>query len=270
MYTSMRRSLQVLFLLAGLSLELWLIFFFMQSHEQHTQRPSSLTVNSPGFPTPEKRTIMVRMTEKPPPPHVSPRHHIPDLLKKTRAQLNELLQSETPIAPAAVLKAAPPDFNPAILSRLPQPVKAPADVTLPESVTETGQWIGSQSGITHPMQIVFRNAESWRSFWNKAIAPYDDAFQDVPNVDFSAERVVGVFQGDQPLPGYQIRIESAEAEQTPDGLALVVRYRNIDHFLGIFATRFAVQPFHLLKVDNFPDKVTFIEIKDNEKKESHE
>jgi len=109
---------------------------------------------------------------------------------------------------------------------------------------------------------VFRRADAWASFWEKAMAPISRKLSKVPPVDFSQEMVVGVFRGKMPYPNYQIEIRSIRPENHPDtGEALVVRYRDVTNMMGVFNPPFAVQPFHLKKVPAVPGEVVFIKVK---------
>jgi hypothetical protein len=159
--------------------------------------------------------------------------------------------------PVVAKPAPPPDYSPDILKNLPKPVAPPTDVELRRFVAEEAQWRGALSGITKPVQMSFRRRESFNSFWEQAIAPYSKSYGRAPAVDFDKDMVIGVFLGEKPLPGYDIQIVSAQIDSDGKEPVLRVRYTEINRFLGIFATHFAVQPFHLLKVAAFSGRVLF-------------
>jgi hypothetical protein len=161
------------------------------------------------------------------------------------------------VVPAITKLAPAPDYSPEILKNLPKPVAPPTDIEVRRFVAEEAQWRGALSGITKPVQMSFRSRESFNSFWEQAIAPYSKSYGHAPAVDFDKDMVIGVFLGEKPLPGYDIQIVSAQIDSDGKEPVLRVRYTEINRFLGIFATHFAVQPFHLLKVTAFSGRVLF-------------
>jgi hypothetical protein len=293
MYISMKRVMQCLFalglllILAGLAQEVRL------KYAQAMREDAPLPVSPPPVvnPAPVVRVPLPEATVIPSePPAIVPGDEPgpkpkakPKTKPKTKSKIKRMpvpaskpkvLKLDKPLPgvplppkPAApVVAPAQPrkgDFDPKILNKaMPRPVQAPSDIELPKVVAEDGQWIGSQSGMTEPFQTVFRNTGDWSAFWEKAIAPYSRALRQAPVIDFSKDMVVGVFMGKEPLAGYQIRIVKTATQMEGQESVLVVRYKNIDRFLGIFAPQFDVQPFHLLRLHSFPGKVEFIQVKD--------
>jgi hypothetical protein len=142
------------------------------------------------------------------------------------------------------------------------PQEPPGHIRLPELVIKSDEWQGSQCGVIEPRFAVFRHAEKWAAFWDKAMAPISSRLAKVPPVDFAKDMVVGVFMGEMPTPHYQIEIRSIRAEDRPDsGKVLVVRYREITRMMGVFVPPFAVQPFHLKRVPAFDGQVVFLKVK---------
>ena len=282
MHTRMNRLLQGLFvlglviLMAGLVQEVRLKY--AQAMRDAVPPPASPQASSPpapvvsapppapGLPEDLAAALTASPVSKPKPkPKSQPKKIIPAQIKIPK--LDKPLPG-VPLPPAPkppVAAPAPPqkgDFDPKVLKKeMPKPVQAPSDVELPPVVVEKDQWIGSQSGITMPMQAVFRNAQDWKAFWDKAIAPYTPSLKVAPEINFSKEMVVSVFMGQEPLAGYQIRILSASTETDGAEKVLTIHYRNLDRFLGIFAPHFEVQPFHLLKMPAFTGKIQFVESK---------
>jgi hypothetical protein len=138
----------------------------------------------------------------------------------------------------------------------------PPRVRLPDLIIKSDEWKGSQSGVTEPRFAVFRHADKWASFWEKALAPVSSRLAKVPPVDFSKDMVVGVFMGTMPYPHYAIEIRSIGLEDRPEaGKVLVVRYRDTVKMMGVFVPPFSVQPFHLRKVPAYAGPVVFLKVK---------
>jgi len=142
------------------------------------------------------------------------------------------------------------------------PPEPPSQVRLQALVVKSDEWKGSQCGVTEPRFAVFRHAEKWAAFWEKALAPISPRLAKVPSVDFDKDMVVGVFRGEMPYPHYEIEISSIRQEDRPDiGKVLVIRYREITKMMGVFVPPFPVQPFHLKKVPAFTGQVVFLKVK---------
>jgi hypothetical protein len=142
------------------------------------------------------------------------------------------------------------------------PPEPPAQVRLPELIVKADEWQGVQCGVVDPRFAVFRHADKWMSFWQKAMAPISERLAKVPPVDFDKNMVVGVFMGDMPYPEYEIQIRSIRIEDRPStGKTLVVRYREITKMIGVFVPPFHIQPFHLKRVPAFAGPVVFLKVK---------
>ncbi len=148
---------------------------------------------------------------------------------------------------------------PKLVLPVPEP---PGRVRLPTLIVRKDEWKGAQCGVMEPRIAVFRHADKWATFWEKALAPVSTRLATVPPVDFNREMVVGVFRGEKPYPHYDIEIRSIKTETRPEGgEALVVRYREITRMMGVFIPPFAVQPFHLKKVSAYPGPVVFLKVR---------
>jgi hypothetical protein len=155
-----------------------------------------------------------------------------------------------------------PELSNTPLPKLVLPPEAPDGLRLPELIVKADEWKGVQCGVLEQRDAVFRHADKWASFWEKALAPYSSQLAKVPVVDFGKDMVVGVFMGDRDRPSYEIEIRSIREENRPDaGKALVVRYREIAKMQGVFVPPFAVQPFHMKKVPKFEGQVIFLKVR---------
>ena len=175
------------------------------------------------------------------------------------------------VSPQALLEGATsqedltlvdPEFSRTPLPKLVLPPEPPAQFRLPELIVKSDEWKGVQCGVTEPRFAVFRHADKWQSFWEKALAPYSKRLAQTPAVDFQKDMVIGVFMGEMPYPFHEIEIRSVREENRPEtGNALTVRYREIKKMRGVFVPPFAVQPFHLKKMAAFPGPVFFLKVR---------
>jgi len=154
-----------------------------------------------------------------------------------------------------------PELTNTPLPKLVLPADAPANVILPEVVVKDGEWKGVQCAIADARFAVFRHQDKWASFWEKALAPFSPRLAKVPAINFEKDMVVGVFMGEKPYPHYQIEIRSVREEARPEGKALVVRYRDVKHMMGVFVPPFAVQPFHMKRVAAYPGQVILLKVR---------
>lgn len=139
------------------------------------------------------------------------------------------------------------------LPKLVLPPEPPARLRLPELIVKKDEWKGVQCAVTEPRVAAFRHAETWKAFWEKAMAPYSVRLAAVPPIDFEKEMVVGVFMGEKTTPNFEIEIR--QIGPTPE--ALLVRYREITKMQGVFTPPFAIQPFHLKRIPLTPLPIRF-------------
>src|ERR1700687_3228392 len=121
-----------------------------------------------------------------------------------------------------------PELSNTPLLKLVLPPEPPEGLRLPELVMKAGEWKGVQCAVQEPRYAVFRHADKWSTFWEKALAPFSNRLEKVPLVDFDKDTVIGVFMGERSRPNYEIEIRSIRTENRPeDGEILVVREREI-------------------------------------------
>ena len=159
------------------------------------------------------------------------------------------------------LSLVDPELSNAPLPKLVLPPEPPAGIRLPDIIVKSDEWRGVQCGVKDARHAVFRHADKWQAFWEKALAPYSKQLAKVPPVDFNKDMVVGVFLGERDRPNFEIEIRSIRAEDRPDGKTLVVRYREIRKMQGVFVPPFAIQPFHLKRVPGFDGPVAFVQVR---------
>lgn len=107
---------------------------------------------------------------------------------------------------------------------------------------------GDQSTMDDAKQAVARTAAEWQALWRQ-----HDPERRSPAVDFTKEMVVGVFLGSRPTAGWVLEIVSA----TPEGDALVVRYREIAPPPGAVTAQVLTSYHHLVAVPKTSATVRF-------------
>ena len=160
------------------------------------------------------------------------------------------------------LQLVDPELSNTPLPKLVLPPEPPAGIRLPEMVVKSDEWRGVQCGVQDARVAVFRHADKWQAFWEKALAPYSSRLAKVPPVDFGKDMVIGVFLGERSKPNFEIEIRSVRTEDRPEpGKVLEVRYREIRKMQGVFVPPFAIQPFHLKRVPRFDGQVLFTQVR---------
>jgi hypothetical protein len=107
---------------------------------------------------------------------------------------------------------------------------------------------GDQSGVEDAREVVVRTAAEWKSLW-QVHAPG----RPMPPVDFEKAMVVGVFLGFRSSGGYGVTVSAIERE----GDALVVSFREDRPAAGAITTQVLTFPYHLVRTDRVPGRVTF-------------
>ena len=187
---------------------------------------------------------------------LSPLSFHPSLLADDVQALMEQTTSQ------ADLSLIDPEFTNTPLPKLVLPPEPPGGIHLPELIVKSDEWRGVQCGVQDSRQAVFRHADKWQAFWEKALAPYSNRLTKVPPVDFNKDMVVGVFLGQRDKPSFEVEIRSIRQEDQPGaGKALIVRYREIRKMQGVFVPPFAIQPYHLKRVPRFDGQVLFLQVR---------
>src|SRR6266700_7737969 len=91
------------------------------------------------------------------------------------------------------LSLVDPELSNTPLPKLVLPPEPPASLHLPEIIVKSDEWRGVQCGVQEPRFAVFRQADKWQAFWEKAFAPYSKRLAQTPAVDFQKDMVIGVF-----------------------------------------------------------------------------
>jgi len=102
---------------------------------------------------------------------------------------------------------------------------------------------GSYSGVREPLQIVIRDQQPWITLWARH-SSIENKPSSPPQIDFSAEMVVGLFLGQKSTGGYSVEITRAEL----DGSNLRLYYRERSPTPGAMVTQVLTQPYHLVRL----------------------
>jgi len=107
-----------------------------------------------------------------------------------------------------------------------------------------GEWqglSGQHSGIAVFRAVIIDNQDSWQRLW----AEHRGSLEGMPEVDFSRERVAGVFLGLRHTGGNSVKLDVAAAQ---DGIVVSYEIKTP----GGFAAEVMSAPFALLKVPAAP------------------
>ena len=117
------------------------------------------------------------------------------------------------------------------------------------------------SGLYYPEAggMVFRDAESWETFWNRYCMVITGEGEKLPppDVDFSTHMLIGVFSGEKPTGGYGISIQRVlESTKT-----LVVEYVEKSPAPDAIVTLALTYPCHIISVPRSEKSVEFKAVK---------
>jgi uncharacterized membrane protein len=110
---------------------------------------------------------------------------------------------------------------------------------------------GNSSRIAQPRRVLARTAEEWRALWAAHSGP--DAAAPEPHVDFDTRMVAGVFAGERPTSGFDVRITGTHR----DGSALVVSVEEQRPPDGAMTAQMITSPFHLVSLPRYDGRILF-------------
>jgi hypothetical protein len=110
---------------------------------------------------------------------------------------------------------------------------------------------GPSSEIAMARTIVVRSDAEWVSLWKE-----HGGGGPAPEVDFSREMVVGIFQGVRPTAGYGVEI--VRAIGAPN--ALIVEYRATAPSRDSVTAQVLTAPYHLAAIPREDGEVTFRQV----------
>ena len=131
----------------------------------------------------------------------------------------------------------------------PDPAKGPVPVVRlraePHSFT-------FYSGLTDRQRLVVRDAVTWTQVWDR-IWHGRSPVPELPQIDFAGEMVVVAALGQRPTGGYDILVDSAEANQE----GLTVRVRTISPGRTCMVTQALTQPVDIARLPRTEGAVRF-------------
>ncbi|MBN2381093.1 protease complex subunit PrcB family protein [candidate division WOR-3 bacterium] len=103
--------------------------------------------------------------------------------------------------------------------------------------------------------MVFRDAKSWEAFWDdhcRAVSLEGENLE-APEVDFSAQMLVGVFSGEKPTGGYGINIQRV----LEGSKSLVVEYVEKSPDPDAMVSQVITYPCHIVAIPRSDKTVEF-------------
>jgi hypothetical protein len=131
---------------------------------------------------------------------------------------------------------------------------APAASLAQTPVSFTTIQKGIYSGVREPLQVVIRSQQEWAALWSRHASGRHPAAPP-PDIDFSAEMVVGLFLGEKSTGGYSVEITTAELA----GSRLHVYYRERSPARDALVTQVMTQPHHLIRLPKSEAAAVFIQ-----------
>jgi hypothetical protein len=107
---------------------------------------------------------------------------------------------------------------------------------------------GPNSNIDTARQVTVRSAADFATLWKSHAAD-----RKMPDVDFNANMVVGIFLGSRPTAGFAVEIVSAQ----PESGALIVKYKENRPSRDAISAQVITTPFHLVAVPKAEGTVRF-------------
>ncbi len=121
---------------------------------------------------------------------------------------------------------------------------------------------GANSGYPDRNEYVIRDAEEWRELWSKVVRNRMPP-PEPPEVDFSEQMILAVFQGEKPTGGYGISI--TDVKQTENIVEVLVQERTPKPTDMVITA--LTQPYHIVKTERTDKEVRFIREADEPDKE---
>ena len=111
---------------------------------------------------------------------------------------------------------------------------------------------GNQSGQSGAAQYVVQDGAAWSTVWAQANATVMPA-PPLPEVDFTREMVIAVFQGTKPSAGYSVNI----ARVLDSGNTVEVFVEDTSPGPQCFAASVLTSPYHIVKVQKVEKDIAF-------------
>lgn len=99
---------------------------------------------------------------------------------------------------------------------------------------------GTASGIVDPREIVVQSDQEWHDLWKQ----HDPSGSRPPPLDFATEVAIGIFAGQQPTAGHDVRVVRVERGRAEISVIYQIRNPPEDALVAQVLT----QPFQLIRV----------------------
>jgi len=126
------------------------------------------------------------------------------------------------------------------------------DVPQENEVPIIKQWSGGYSGVRTPGQEVVKDAEAWKTLWNRVNSNRRPAPKP-PEVDFEMQTVVAVFMGTRNSGGYGIRVDKV----IDGGEKTIVRVKKSSPPPGAMVTMAITQPYDIVAIPKSDRPIEF-------------
>jgi len=118
------------------------------------------------------------------------------------------------------------------------------------------------SALTYsePGNMVFKDTESWESFWKNhctAVISEAGSIPNTPQVDFSSQMLVCVFAGEKPTGGYGIVIQRVREGSK----SLIVEYSEKSPDPKMMLSQVITYPCHIVAIPTSEKSVEFKKVK---------
>lgn len=111
---------------------------------------------------------------------------------------------------------------------------------------------GYYSGIVEKQNLVIDSNESWSILWEHLKSNIEPA-PSIPEIDFSKNTVIAVFQGEKSTGGYSIEVTKIEEFEGK----IIVKIKERNPGPGEIVTEAFTQPYNIEKISKTNKKIEF-------------
>jgi hypothetical protein len=106
---------------------------------------------------------------------------------------------------------------------------------------------GFYCGVVERLNYTINDRTSWQNLWNDIYSTCS-SIPDLPEVNFSTDFILAVFQGERPTGGFVTNI--TQIDLTEDGYIVYVDELHPGPNCGV--TQALTQPYHIVKISGYP------------------
>ncbi|MFX1535785.1 MAG: protease complex subunit PrcB family protein [Promethearchaeota archaeon] len=109
---------------------------------------------------------------------------------------------------------------------------------------------GAYCGITTRVNYTITESEAWEKLWTDFHRGHTP-LPELPSIDFTTELIFAVFQGERSTGGYMTNITRISVTET----SFKVYIDEVHPGAHCVTTQAITQPYHIVKISNFPQKL---------------